>query len=65
MNDKSNIIKRDNNSTEIEIKSKKYFINVEIVNDGDNDDKLIVELEEIDNADTWKGVFDSSCNYSN
>jgi hypothetical protein len=55
----------DNNekylSVEMQIKSVDYYVNMFLV---ENDEKLIIELGDMHSADTWKGVFESTCKSS-
>lgn len=45
-------------SVELKIKSVDYYLSMFLV---DNDQKLVLELGDMQTADTWKGVFEASC----
>lgn len=45
-------------SVELRIKSVDYYLSMLLV---DNDQKLVLELGDMQSADTWKGVFEASC----
>ena len=45
-------------SVEMQIKSIDYYIKMFLI---ESDDKLIIELGDVNSADTWKGVFESNC----
>ena len=45
-------------SAEIQINSNDYYVNMFIT----DDQKLVIEFNDIYSADSWKGVFESKCN---
>lgn len=44
-------------SIEIKLKSIDYMVNVSIV----SDEKFLLEIQNIETAEIWKGSFESSC----
>ena len=42
-----------------EFRGQEYAVNVNV----DSEDKMAVEVEDLENADQWRATFDAACEY--
>ena len=48
-------------SYEFQFKGKDYIVSMYLSDEDGEDEKLFLELEEKDTAETWKGVYEAAC----